>query len=59
MFESLVNPMSVDRASRLAKGLLVTNKAPAFALSFAVPLWRAVCSHLASDGLSKIIVGVS
>lgn len=54
LFDTLASPTNVSRAGKFASGLLCTNSAPALALSLDVPLYRAVCNHLASEGFSEL-----
>lgn len=59
LLESLVSVMRDSSAGKFDSGLDWTSRAPEFARSFDVPLWRAVSSHFASEGLSKIVGSLS
>lgn len=56
LFVIFVKLISDSSVSKFASGFDCTNRAPAFARSFEVPLCSAVLSHFTSDGLpaSKI-----
>lgn len=53
LFVVFEKPIRVSRVSKLANGFDCTNRAPAFARSFDVPLCNAVFNHFTSDGLPK------